>query len=651
MHLSQLQQTAKLIRPPPRLKISEWAEAEAYLPSDGNAEPGKYRGARMPWQRDMLDDPLDTAVEEIAWMLASQMGKTLCLIIIIMYFIIHQPTKILMIYPKLDDVKDWMRDKFIPTTRDTPCMEGRLKEPRQRDSESRQLNRKFPGGGLVGVGSISTSSLRRVSARVVVQDEIDDFETTPQGDSMALADKRAETFHNAVKLKSSTPTHKGTSRIEAKWEASDQQRFFVPCQKCGHLQHLRWIQFKFSREIDGKKIYDIENATYECEAEACKAQWTDQERIAAIFDLRAEWRATAPQSKIRGRHLNGLYRVIGKKSAFKSYHHEFAAGFLEAKKSRETIMVWVNTFLAEPFADPSKEIDWHPLMDRAEDYGPELPDEVCLLLGSVDIHGDFASIKVGGFGDEEEFWWIDSYVIFGDFDQPEMQLRLDDYLATRWTHPSGASIPITAVTIDSGHKTKAVYRYCRGRVARNVWAVKGSSTAYAPMVTPSKKAHYGIRLWTVGTDTAKESIFSRLEIAEPGPRYIHFPKAEIERDGKKVRTGFDEKFYRELCSEKIVETFVRGVHKRQFVKTQARNEAIDNFVYLLACYDILRPNMPALRRNVIPTGGPGGGSAPKDYQLKDSTLPEKALTAPLKPKTNRPPRPKHSGGFFNPLGL
>lgn len=586
----------------------------------------------------MLDCPLDPDANEICWMLASQLGKTLCLILIIGYFIAKRPTKILMVYPKLQDVLDWMRDKALPAFHDMPCMEGLLKEPRQRDSNSTALNRKFPGGGLVGVGSMSTSSLRRVSAQLILQDEIDDFETTPQGDSMALADMRAETFHNAVKIKSSTPTHKGSSRIEAKYEKSDQRRYFVPCPACGHMQHLRWAQFKWKFTRDGQEVSDTANAFYECES--CQAHWTDQDRQAAIFDPRSKWMATMPPSRIRGYHLNGLYRVIGKKKAFNSYHHEFAENFLAAKAGgRETIMVWVNTFLAETYADPTKEIDWHPLMARAEEYGPELPEEVTLLNAGLDVQADRVEIGVIGWAEEEECWWIENHVVWGDFDLPQTQQQVDDFLLRKWQHPSGVEIGITAAAIDSAHKTKAVYKFCRTRAARRIWAVRGSSTPYAPLITPSTKRHYGLTLFSVGTDTAKDSIFGRLEILEPGARYIHFPKGK----------GFDEKFYRQLCSEKIVETFERGVYKRRYVKTQARNEALDKFVYAIACYDILKPNIPRIRASIMG----GKESVKKEYEIKPepAQIPQPQLPAAMRKKRPKYARPAMQGGTWNPLRL
>lgn len=605
-----LQRLARLVEPPPRLRISEWADAHAYLPAEGNAEPGKYRVDRMPYQKAMLDDPLDPNVVEIVWMIASQLGKTLCIILILEYFIDHQPTKILVVYPKLDDAKDWMRDKFIPATRDTPRLDGKLKEPRARDSESRALNRKFPGGGIVAVGSISTSSLRRVSARVIIQDEIDDFETTPQGDSMALADKRADTFHNAVKLKSSTPTTTDLSRIEAKYKESDQQRYFVPCCKCGHLQHLRWSQFKFSftaaeykkaggdpRKVAEDSIRDTARAVYVCEDEKCGHYWTDAQRIASINDPRAGWRATAPFNRIRGRHLNGLYRTIGRKDAYQSYHQEFAEEFLKAKHGgRELLRVWTNTFLSETFAEEFTQLAWNPLMTRAEDYGPDLPLEIMLLTAGSDVHPDRIEIGVIGWGDGEESWWMEKIVVWGDFDLPECQERVNEVLLRKWKHPILGPMPITCCGLDIGHQTKlkSGYRFCKLHRARKIWAVKGSPVPNAPIYTAAQEKRFGIWRYNIGTDTAKSTIFDRLAIEEPGPRYIHFPKHRVNytgADGKPAvhLTAFNEKFFKQLCSEKRQRSFERGLFKQKWVQTQERNEDLDIAVYNLAAFEILNP--------------------------------------------------------------
>ena len=634
---------AALLTPPEPLLISEWAERHAYLPAEGNAEPGKFHCARMPYESAMLDDPLDPAVSEIFWMIGSQIGKTLCIILIIEFYIDHLPTSILAVYPTLDSTRAWMRDKFMPTVKETPRLVGKLKEPRARDSESTALNRKFPGGGLTCVGANSPSGLRQRSKKVVICDEIDAMETTSEGDPLALADKRAETFFDAVKIKSSTPTLKGSSRIEEGIERSDKQRYFLPCHACGEMQWLKWSQVKFSFvQPDGTEKRDTENAILICEK--CGAEWNDQQRLTAIasghpdnppvvvkgIELRAEWRATAPFKGIRGRILSGLYQTIGKKRAFKTYLHQFAENFLTAKRGgKETLQVWTNTFLTETFEVAAEQVEWSPLLDRVEDYEGDMPADVCLLTAACDIQKDRVEIEVLGWGDEEETWGIQKSVIYGDFDLPETQTQVDDFLQKKWRHPAGVELGITCVGIDSGHKTKAVYRFCKVRTARRFYAVKGSSTPHSPLISPNKNKHYGIWLYSVGTDTAKDSIFSRLKLEESGPRYCHFPNGR----------GYTESYFKQLCSEKLQTYMERGVVKRKWVKQFERNEALDLRVYNLAAYDILKPNMLRVRAAAIPQNGEAQKT---DYVLKPAAQ-QVSTPTPAKPA---PAKVRMGGGFI-----
>lgn len=391
------QMTVNLLRPPERLKISEWADRRAWIPSEGNAEPGKYRLSRMPHQAAMLDDPIEPGVREVYWMLASQAGgKTLCLILICEFIIEQLKKSILMVRATKDTAIEWLTDKLLPTVEATPCMTGLLADPRKRGSNSRATNRKFPGGSLKIVGAKSPASFRGSSVGKVLQDEIDSYLTTKEGDACALADRAAITFSDAWKIKASTPTLKDFSRIDAGYQKGDQQKYFLPCVCCGAFQWLKDEQLKFSFtaeehsrfqisdcklqnegapaavanghawEVGDFPIRDTRRGVYVCEV--CHHGWTDAQRIAAyrsghvdnaevvplnhrgakstegegidkgsdkVIDkvgLRAEWRATAPFRGIRSRQLSGMYLTIGLKEGMVNYLHQFAEDFLEAKR-------------------------------------------------------------------------------------------------------------------------------------------------------------------------------------------------------------------------------------------------------------------------------------------------------------------------------
>ena len=392
------QRTAEILRPPQRLRISEWADAFAYIPHEQNEEPGKFQLSRMPHQAAMLDDPLDPNVREIFWMMASQAaGKTCCLNIICEYAVRVLRQSVIMVRATRQTAIDWMRKKFLPMVEETPCMAGVFKNPRQRDSGSTSLSRRFVGGSLEALGAKSPAAFRGTSAGKVFQDEIDTYVAIKEGDPCALADRAAKTFHDAWKIKSSTPTLRGFSRVEEGYLRGDQQKYFLPCPVCGEFQDLKSCQLKFSFtaeehartnqpmdyewELGQFPIFDTRRAVYVCEQ--CRHGWSDRQRIEAYLsgcranppvivnrkELRAEWRATAPFTGVRSRHLNGLYLTMGLEKGFDNYLQQFAEGFLKAKHGgRETLMVHINLFEALTFEDASQKTDWKEIQKRAEDF-------------------------------------------------------------------------------------------------------------------------------------------------------------------------------------------------------------------------------------------------------------------------------------------
>ncbi|WP_204267650.1 phage terminase large subunit family protein, partial [Citrobacter koseri] len=67
---------AEGLKPKPRLKLSEWAEANLVLPPERSASPGPYRIGDAVFQRGMMDAITDPDNEDIVFITSSQVGKT-----------------------------------------------------------------------------------------------------------------------------------------------------------------------------------------------------------------------------------------------------------------------------------------------------------------------------------------------------------------------------------------------------------------------------------------------------------------------------------------------------------------------------------------------------------------------------------------------
>jgi phage terminase large subunit GpA-like protein len=165
------------------------------------------------------------------------------------------------------------------------------------------------------------------------------------------------------------------------------------------------------------------------------------------------------------------------------------------------------------------------------------------------------------------------------------------------------------VCVDSGgHRTTEVYEFCRARLARNIFAIKGYAGAGKPIVGKATTSNQlRVPLYPVGADTGKEAVYSRLALAEPGPGYCHFP---IDR-----ARGYDDEFFKALVSEKRVTKIRAGRRTTEWKQVRARNEALDVRVYATAAMELLTPDFGALAaadaaaRGAAPTQT--GGPAPR----------------------------------------
>ena len=108
-------------------------------------------------------------------------------------------------------------------------------------------------------------------------------------------------------------------------------------------------------------------------------------------------------------------------------------------------------------------------------------------------------------------------VLAGDPSTKGLWETLDQHLERTFTHPSGQKLKAVCTTVDSGHHTQSVYDYCKRKQPSRVYPVKGASTRGVPIVSRmSVDKRTNVRFYLVGTESAKEIVFSRLQIDDVG---------------------------------------------------------------------------------------------------------------------------------------
>lgn len=479
-----------------------------------------------------MDAVTDPNVREIWVQKSAQIGWTEIINNAIGYHVHQDPAPIMLVLPTKDAAEEWSRDRLTPMIRDTPVLRERISGQKSRSSTDTLRHKTFPGGLLALAISNSPSSLASKPIRILCFDEVDKYPqaTKHHGDPLGRAMKRTNNFWNRKVLGGSTPTVKGVSKIEARFGASDQRYYFVPCRHCGEMQRLVWAQVKF----------DVRPAQYLCAH--CGVLWTEAERVEALS--KGEWRSSKPFDGIAGFHISEIYSPFVKLD-------EMVASFLEAKKLPETLQQWVNESLGETWEEAGATVEPGSLLERKEQYGPEnVPDGVLLLTAGVDVQDDRIEVQLDGWGIDEENWIIDQRVFRGDPGKPALWLEVDEYLLQRFPTEDGRQLFIEAVAVDSGgHNTQAVYQFVVSRKRRRVWAIKGMAGP-GKLAWPkqaSRTAKSRAKVYIIGVDTIKGVLYGRLsKVPEPGPGYIHLPHAA------------DEGFCKQLTSEKAVTKYVRG---------------------------------------------------------------------------------------------
>ena len=551
-----------LIKPPPHLKISQWADKFRYLSTESSSEAGRFETARAIFQKEIMDSINDPSINEVVVMSCSQIGKTEILLNAIGYYIAYAPAPILVVQPTLEMARAWSQDRLAPMIRDSNILKYKVADVKSKDSGNTVLHKVFDGGHITACGANSPASLASRPIKIVLCDEIDRYPPTAgsEGNPVMLAKRRSATFWDSKLVLTSTPTVKGASAIESAFEDSDQRLFYVPCHKCKKKQTLKWSQVQWEKDKP-------ETARYTCEH--CNKKWTDIERITNIS--KGSWKATEKFNGRAGFRLNGLYSVW-------VTMEEAVGEFLRAKKLPETLRVFVNTYLGETWEDEGEKIDDLGLYERREDY--TFPNEVVLLTAGIDVQDDRIECEIVGWGLEEETWSIDYHIIYGDPSAPNIWQELDLVLSKTYEKTDKTKLKIVSTCIDSGHHTNMVYQFCKPRYARRIFAVKGFGGEGKPIVSrPTRNNIAKVTLFGVGVDTAKELIYSRLRIKEHGAGYCHFPKK------------YTEEYFRQLTAEKIVTKYRRGFKKREWVLMRPRNEALDCRVYAMSAFTLLNADL------------------------------------------------------------
>ena len=568
---------ARALAPRKPLTVSQWADLNRRLSSKGSAHPGAWKTDKNPPLREPMDAlSARSPVREVVLKFPIQFGKTEVAVNYVGYVMDHNPGPMMVCLPGEVSMQKWVAQKLNPMIEETPVVRESLASTASRDGANRREFKDFAGGQLYIEHAGSPQRLKSTSVRDLVVDELDEFAVSLSSgdDPGAMLDGRTSAFPSTYKrLYISTPTIKGISRIDDRYEKSDQRRLYVPCPHCGAEQPLEWAGLQWGPRVDGS----VTGVRYVCRE--CGSHIDEHHKGAMITAGR--WVPENPGAKARGYTINCLYYQIGLGPRWA----DLVEMWLEAQGDHARLKTFVNDRLAESWEDPAmRSIRHNAIAERAEPYRLRTaPAGVLMITVGVDTQDNRLAVQFVGWGPASSgsslaFWVLDYIELPGDPADHAVWTALTELLNQPLQREDGVVLRVEAYANDiAGHRREAVKDYIRSRRVRRPMAIFGAISNTAKVLGNPKPEDVtwrgvndkrGVMTYQVGTVNAKHWLFGLLATdadKEPGDRRGHF----------------SDQLPAEYFTGLVSETY--NPAKNRFDKKRgARNEPLDTWVYAFA---------------------------------------------------------------------
>lgn len=587
------------LAPDADLMVSEWAAAHRVVSGEVSASPGKWSNELAPYLVEPMDclSPTHPA-RDVTFKKSAQIGGTECGLNWFGLIASEAPGPMGIWLPTVEMAKAYVRTKLQPTIESTPALRKKVSEQKSRDERgSTTMFKKFPGGFALISGANSSAGLQMFSLKYLIKEELSEWpwDVEGRGDPDGLVDARTKSFdRDAKRFNISTPGLKGQCRISAKYQASDQRKWYMPCPHCGIYQVLMWDNLKHEEQSPYNAHYACAGcgvliAHHYKKGMIAKGVWLkcyegeDCPPLCVAPEEVAQYRARSSGGREPGFWINQL------SSPFVHWDSTVAE-WMNAKKDDAKKKVFWQQSLGEEWEESGEAPDQEKLVSLVETYALRtLPKEALFITAAADVQANRIEYGVYGWGVGLSRWLIDKGVIEGDPAEEEVWRKLDEVVDRRYEDAKGRIWPIDLFGVDTGYLSHRVYSWVRRHAASGkVFALDGrAGWRLPPLGTPSKRdiAFDGrkagtVMLWPVGTWDLKSELYNALRKTLAGRDEdglwklgaAHFPAV------------CDVDFFKQLTAEYLNETPNKaGYVIKHWIKRKGQpNEAHDIAVYAAA---------------------------------------------------------------------
>jgi len=350
----------------------------------------------------------------------TQVAKSTANLILIAYRIdCHLRGPILAMHAVKEMAVAWAKDELDETIKANRYIAEVLERVGRKNDP--YLFKKWPGGSLITRGGASGTAYAKISAAVLLIDDIDRFKlniggTTGKNKKVGegnplklLSDRVSGRFGDYKLFANSSPRAEGESIIWPAFQRTDQNHFFVPCPKCGLFQ-----VWEFDNLVMPHKDYTLTDEPYIlCQNTDCNHQMLEHDKYKILN--RGEYRPTSEgiDKFERGFRISSLYSMLG--YPFSQYANDWLSAcklFDENGDDSEKVR-HRNSKQARPWKKRvGKTVEPSALFKSRESLEP-LPEDCVILTAGVDIQDDRLEVQIKGHG-ESDSYFIDHFKIDGD---------------------------------------------------------------------------------------------------------------------------------------------------------------------------------------------------------------------------------------------
>lgn len=556
---------AAALAPSPPVDYIRWAvDNIEFSKRESPSNAGPYNPRRFAYFSEILRalSPSDPC-RIVTLAKSAQLGGTVLANIFTLGSMHMDPGDLMYIHPTENNATRWSKTKLKPMLRSTTALEGMFPEKSRDGGDSTLYKERVDGLGAILIsGANSAASLSQVTMPRQIQDDLAKWETNSAGDPEVQADSRSRGVAFAKIFKISTPLVEPGCRITRNFRAGSQEKPYVPCPHCEHMQVLEWGNMLAC--LDEERPEQAHFTCVECQQ---PIRESDRDGILP----KVEWRASNPKMM----KLHRSFYLWSAYSVLQSWT-QIALEWLKAKGDPEAEQVFLNDTVGVAYEAHGESPPWEGLRDRAakSNYAiGEVPQGALMLTIGIDCQIDRVEWQLVGWGRDFRRFVIQYGVVPHHISDARAQTILSALLVQTWPTIGGRRVKADLAAIDGNAWTEEVWGWVRKHKPAEVIMVRGANQEYAPQLARVKKERdakgnllrYQSRFYNFGASVLKMRLYRNLAIEDVGARgYVSFAR------------GLEDEYFRMLTAEKRVGIKKFGFEVFRWKKDDGQNnEALD----------------------------------------------------------------------------